>query len=206
MFGVKGFFTGQCNGYCVLSDQFTTLYTIERKDFLEVLSVRDREIFQEIREDLLCRGTSEDLQVRCELCDVRGHLMQRCASLNPLLEDSLWFKRQGLQRQERSSEQNVPGSRAMRRKTQKYNFWVRDKYLKILDYIYREDKLQSSLGDLNDFFDDSQQTRHARFLLREDIQRGIHSIALCEDPYEGIEYYSEESSYEDDAEDEEGGE
>jgi hypothetical protein len=35
-----------------------------------------------------------------------------------------------------------------------------------------------------------------RFLEREDIEKNLEKVKICEDLYEGIEYYSEESSYE----------
>lgn len=79
-FGELGFFTGQGRSFSVKSKDFTTLLTINRDEFIQILQKTpdDFEKFRMIQDQILLYDDILPLRLRCLSCQQIGHLTSKC--------------------------------------------------------------------------------------------------------------------------------
>ena len=79
-FGEIGFFTGNPQILSAKSKDFTTLISINRADFLNIIQREgvDFEKFCMIKDKILLTGDYSDLDLRCLCCCQKGHISRNC--------------------------------------------------------------------------------------------------------------------------------
>ena len=79
-FGEISFFSGKSRGLSAKSKDFTTLFSINREEFIKVLkkNTDDYEKFCMIQDQILLYGNYLPLKIRCFSCNQIGHLANDC--------------------------------------------------------------------------------------------------------------------------------
>ncbi|KRX09857.1 P-loop containing nucleoside triphosphate hydrolase [Pseudocohnilembus persalinus] len=113
-FGEFSFFTGFTNEISIKSIENCTLYYIERKNFLQILSQypNDLEMFCFIRDQMIeihnLRQTSNKqlkknrfdiIKINCQICEKEGHLPEFCPDLHYIPDKQQVIKEQYVRRQ-----------------------------------------------------------------------------------------------------------
>lgn len=83
-FGEVGFFTGKTRVLSAKSKDFTTLFSISRHDFIEILekNQEDREKFYRIKDQILFYKNFNPLRLKCYCCNKSGHLVSNCSLIH----------------------------------------------------------------------------------------------------------------------------
>ena len=93
-FGEIGFFTGKSRLFSVKSKDFTTLFAINREEFMEVLRKNsdDFEKFCMIKDQILLYGNYYPLRLRCYCCNQTGHIASSCPLIHYLPDNEKIIK------------------------------------------------------------------------------------------------------------------
>ena len=83
-FGEISFFSDSPHGSCAKSSNFSTLYSIKIKDFLNIIKLypSDHEKYCEIRDNIRINKNFSILSVKCLSCKENSHFIYNCPYLN----------------------------------------------------------------------------------------------------------------------------
>ena len=135
-FGEYGFFTEKHPGFSAKSKDFTTLFTINRKDFVEVLekNPEDYEKFCMIRDQILINRDYNPLKTRCYCCNKIGHLAYCCPVIHFLPDTEKIIKRHNFYFDQVRNQNSIKRTKNKKKGALQSLHSLQKAYLKLKDF------------------------------------------------------------------------
>ena len=179
-FGEVGFFTGKTRVLSAKSKDFTTLFTISRNDFLEILekNQEDREKFYKIKDQILYYKNFNPLKLKCYCCNKLGHLVSNCSLIHFVPDIELIVKKHNF-----SSDQDRQ-SYFKRKLVKHFTFGYKRILQKVsekLKYSFLENEEKKSYSNMqsdieNDDDDDDKNVSTQNFSIMENRELSSDSV------------------------------
>ena len=191
-FGEIGFFSGKARSLSAKSKDFTTLFSINRREFIEVLMKNsdDFEKFCMIHDQIVFYENYLPLKVRCFSCNQLGHLANQCHLIHFIADKEKVIKKHNFYLDQ---ERTVTFTRKMRKQKafqMKCNLEKANKKMveetqnertALLKLLVDDDKYSSEDDLLNDEASDVFMPRHDGSIIIEEnsiINKESPSISL----------------------------
>ena len=192
-FGEIGFFTGKSRLFSVRSCDFTTLFVINREEFIEVLRKNsdDFEKFCMIKDQILLYGNYLPLRIRCFCCNQTGHIASKCPLIHYLPDNEKIIKTYNYY-------VDQPRDGNFKRKFRKKNARKIKNLLKIANDKIMENSLkdqESSRLELQSNLSSSVDQEKMNDLEEEENKERIISVKILQQDFDKIKEDEEKDDY-----------